>query len=86
MFNGAIIIIDAHIGGGGEGELGRGHLKYSLKRHRKLDHKNPIKNKNRGPPPRFSHYPKYPPTPSNEFENDCTSMILMFASTTDAIG
>jgi hypothetical protein len=27
----------------------------------KLDHKNAIKHKNRGPPHRFSHYPKYPP-------------------------
>jgi hypothetical protein len=26
-----------------------------------LDHKNAIKQVNRGPPPRFSHNPKYPP-------------------------
>jgi len=27
----------------------------------KLDHKNAIKHENKGPPPRFSHNPKYPP-------------------------
>jgi hypothetical protein len=32
-----------------------------LKDFEKLDHKNAIKHKNRGPPPRFSYNPKYPP-------------------------
>ena len=34
----------------------------------KLDHKNAIKHENRGPPPRFSHNPKYPPSKKFELE------------------
>ncbi len=43
-------IIDAH-----RGEEG------GRRRGKKLDHKNAIKHKNRGPTPRFFHNPKYPP-------------------------
>jgi len=46
-----------HTGGVG-GRMG--HLTSPLKRLQKSDHNNAIKNKNRGPPPRFSHNPKYP--------------------------
>jgi hypothetical protein len=43
----------------GEGERGRrGHLMYPLKRLEKLDHKNPIKHRNRGPPTQISLNPK----------------------------
>jgi hypothetical protein len=45
-----------HTGAVGRG--GRGHLMYPFK---KMDHKNAIKHKNRGPPHIFSHNPKYPP-------------------------
>jgi hypothetical protein len=39
-------------------------------------------HKNRGPPPIFSHNPKYPPypPPSREFENDC---VCIHASVTE---
>jgi hypothetical protein len=45
--------IDAHRGWG-EG----GTSCTPSKDFEKLDHKNAIKHKNRGPPPRFSHNPK----------------------------
>jgi hypothetical protein len=35
---------------------------------KKLEHKNAIKHENRGPPPRFSHNPKYPPSKKFELE------------------
>jgi hypothetical protein len=38
-----------------------GHLMDPFKRLKTLDHKNAIKNENRGPPLRFSQNPKYPP-------------------------
>jgi hypothetical protein len=43
----------------GEGGV-RGYLVYPLKRLEKFEHKNAIKHKNRGPPPRFSHNPMCP--------------------------
>jgi hypothetical protein len=48
-----------HAGVCGEGRR-RGHLHTPSKDFKELDHKNAIKNKNRGTPPRFSHNPKYP--------------------------
>jgi hypothetical protein len=57
-----------HTGGRGE----RGYTSCSSsKDFEKLDHKNAIKHKNRGPSPRFSHITKYPP--SKQSENDCAS-------------
>jgi len=44
----------------GEGGV-RGYLVYPLKRLEKFEHKNAIQHKNRGPPFRFSHNPKYLP-------------------------
>jgi hypothetical protein len=51
--------IDAHREGGGG--AGGGTSCTPSKDFEKLDHKIAIKRKNRGPPPRFSHNPKYPP-------------------------
>ncbi len=45
--------------GGGEEEGGTSCT--PSKDFEKFDHKITIKQKNRGPPPRFSHNPKYPP-------------------------
>jgi hypothetical protein len=49
---------------------------YTPKEYGKSEHKHVINHKNRGPPPRFSHNPKYPP--SKEFENDCASMLSTY--------
>jgi hypothetical protein len=58
-----VVVLDEHRctqrrdGGGRRGATSL----HPSKDFEKLDHKNAIKHKNRGPPPRFSHYPKYPP-------------------------
>jgi hypothetical protein len=45
---------------GRRGGAGGGTSCTPSKYFEKLDHKNAIKHENRGPPPRFSHNPKYP--------------------------
>ena len=49
-----------HMGERGEGGGGAPHVP-PQKPKKKLDHQISIKHENRGPPPRFSHNPKYPP-------------------------
>ncbi len=51
-----------HTGGPGGGRRGgRGTSGTPSKDLEKMDHKNAINYRNKGPPPRFSHNPKYPP-------------------------
>jgi hypothetical protein len=56
------------------GEMGGGGTSCTpSKDFEKFGHKYEIKHENRGPP-RFSHNPMC--TPSQEFENDCASMLM----------
>jgi hypothetical protein len=53
-----------HTGGGAErGNEGgiRAPRVPPSKDFKKLNHKNAIKHKNRGPPPKYFHNPEYPP-------------------------
>jgi hypothetical protein len=65
--------IDAHKGG--KGEEG-GTSCTPSKDFQKLDHKNAIKHKNRGPPQRFFQNHEY--YPSYKIENDCASNPCVF--------